>query len=156
MKGDLPLQRYLIQNGDVGTWKQLKKSEKTMERSSEIRAALNAYTDALSFSADSYLLNVDKETRSSMVRQDRLPDLKQVITTDMGMRYLYRNQVLTAMEDVKAELEYQLTKVERDGFDGTELLDLLGLAGEAMNRWLSLVPSDDVKEAFGYATEYYK
>jgi hypothetical protein len=145
--GDLPLQRYLVQNGDVDTWKRLKRSEKAMEYTSEIRAALNAYTDALSFSADSYLLNVDKATRSNMVREDRLPDVKQVITSDMGMRYLYRNQVLTSMDDAKAELQYQLLHLEKDRFDGNELVVLLGLAGEAMDRWLSLVPPDDVKDA---------
>lgn len=151
MKGDLPLQRLLIQNGDVGSWKRLKRAEKNMERSSEIRAALNAYTDALTFSTESYLLNVDKDTRSSMVRQDRLPEMKQVITSDMGMRYLYRNQVLTAMDDVKAELAYQLTLVEKvESFDGNDLLDLLGLAGTAMERWLSLVPPEDLKEALSY------
>jgi len=151
MKGDLPLQRFLIQNGDVGSWKRLKRAEKNMERSSEIRAALNAYTDALTFSTESYLLNVDKDTRSSMVRQDRLPEMKQVITSDMGMRYLYRNQVLTAMDDVKAELAYQLTLVEKEEcFDGSDLLDLLGLAGTAMERWLSLVSPEDLKEALSY------
>jgi len=150
-KGDLPLQKAMVQSGDVDAWKRLKRREKDLERSSEVRAALNAYTDALSFSGDSYVLTVDKSTRSRMVREDRLPDIKQVITSDMGMRYLYRNQVLTAMDDVKAELEYQL-KVSSSSsnggiFYGIDLLDLLGLAGEAMDRWLSLVPPDDVKEA---------
>jgi hypothetical protein len=146
MKGDLPFQRYLTENGDVSTWKQLKKNEKEQERSSEVRAALNAYTDALSFSGNSYLLNVDKATRSSMVREDRLPGVKQVITSDMGMRYLYRNQVLTAVDDVKAELEYLLS--HQDGrIDGSDLLDLLVLAEKALDRWLSLIDPNDVNDA---------
>jgi len=41
------------------------------ECDNEFRAALNAYTDALSFSGSSYLLNVDTETKSRMVREDR-------------------------------------------------------------------------------------
>lgn len=151
MKGDLPLQRALIQNGDVRTWKQLKKAEKAQERTSEIRAALNAYTDALSFS-DRYLLNVDKPTQSAMVREDRLPDVKQVITSDMGLRYLYRNQVLTAMDDVKAEFAYQVTKKSSlDGNDWTDLLDLLKVADTSMNQWFSLVDSQDVKDALEMA-----
>lgn len=146
MNGDLPFQRFLIRNGDVSSWKQLKKNEKEQERSSEVRAALNAYTDVLSFSGDSYLLNVDRAARSSMIREDRLPALKQVITSDMGMRYLYRNQVLTTMDDVKAELEYQLSNP--DGrIDGTELLNLLVLAEMALGRWLSLIDPNDVKAA---------
>ena len=54
------------------------------------------------------MLNVDRATRSSMIREDRLPDMKQVITSDMGLRMLHRNQVLTAMDEAKVELEYLL------------------------------------------------
>ena len=150
MKGDLPFQRYLIQNGDVRTWRALKAQEKKQERVSEVRAALNAYTDSLSFSSESYLLNVDKQMRSKMVREDRLPDVKQVITSDMGMRYLYRNQVITAMDDVKAELEYQITILNQESanIDSQELLKLLQKAKEAMDEWLALVDPDDVKSGF--------
>ena len=109
------------------------------------------------------LLNVDRATQSSMlVREDRLPDVKQVITSDMGMRYLYRNQVLTAMDDVKAEFEYQQSALlvktrsssdddNRVVVDWVELLDLLDVAGKAMDRWFSLIDSDDVRDAFEYA-----
>jgi hypothetical protein len=149
MKGDLPFQRYLIKNGDISTWKDLKKKEKEQERDNEIRAALNAYTDAISFSSSSYLLNVDKATKSSMVREDRLPDVKQVITSDMGMRYLYRNQVLTAMDDVRAEFEYVLANAHLDGgMDVGELLSLLVLAQKACDQWFELIDPMDVKEAF--------
>jgi len=149
MAGDLPFQRYLIKNGDVSAWKDLKKKEKEQEGVNELRAALNAYTDVLSFSGESYLLNVDRATRSNMVRQDRLPDVKQVITSDMGMRYLYRNQILTAMDDVRAELQYQLstTKSTDSGIDGVELLNLLNEAQRACDRWFSLIDPDDVLKA---------
>ncbi len=150
IQGDLPFQKALVQSGDVDAWKRLKRKEKKLEQSSSIRAALNAYTDALSFSGDSYLLKVDPKTKSNMVREDRLPDIKQVITSDMGMRYLYRNQVLSAMDEVKAELEYQLGL---SSFDGSELLDLLVLAKDAMDRWLSLVPEEDVREAMKVVVE---
>jgi len=77
----------------------------------------------LSFSGN-YLLNVDKATRSSMVREDRLPDVKQVITSDMGMRYLYRNQVITETDHVRAVFEYMLEHID-DNVDGGELQSLL-------------------------------
>ena len=87
-----------------------------------------------------------------MVREDRLPDVKQVITSDMGLRYLYRNQVLTAMDDVKAEFAYQVTKKSSlDGNDWTDLLDLLKVADTSMNQWFSLVDSQDVKDALEMA-----
>jgi len=148
MKGDLPFQRYLIKSGDISTWKDLKKKEKQQERDNEIRAALNAYTDALMFSGSSYLLNVDRATKSSMVREDVLPDVKQVITSDMGMRYLYRNQVLTAMDDVRAELEYVLAQHLDGSIDISELLSLLVLAQQACDRWFELIDPMEVKKAF--------
>lgn len=155
LAGDLPFQKLLVESGDVDAWKRLKRREKKLEKSSPIREALNAYTDALSFSGDSYLLTADSKTRSSLIREDKLPEIKQVITSDMGMRYLYRNQVLTAMDDVRAEFEYRSKQQQRDqnseskeqSGDWKELSDLLGLAGEAMDRWLSLAPSGDVEEA---------
>lgn len=153
MKGDLPFQTFLIKNGDVMTWKKLKRKEKEKEQSSEILASLNAYTDNLSFSSEQYLLNVDRKTKSTMIREDRLPDMKQVITSDMGLRYLYRNQVLTAMDDVKAEMEYQTFKRsnnntdDTDGADYRELLDLLLVAENALDRWFSLIDPQDVQSA---------
>ena len=149
MKGDLPFQRFLIVNGDVGTWKDLKKKEKDQERGNEVRAAFNVYTDALSFSGDSYILNVDKATRSSMVKEDRLPDVKQVITSDMGMRYLYRNQVLTASDDLRAEMEYVDAHPD-ETIDIDEVIKQIILAQSACNKWFSLIDSQDVNEAIQY------
>jgi len=148
MKGDLPFQRILIRQGDVDTWKNLKRSEKSRERENEILAALNAYTDFLSFSPDSYILNVDRATRSDMVRGDRLPAVQQVITSDMGLRYLYRNQILTAIDDAKAELKYLSSHVSEGAVDSGELLDLLKSAHDACDRWFGLIDPAAVKEAF--------
>lgn len=146
MDGDIPLQSYFIKSGDISAWKRLKREERAKEQVDPVRAALNTYTDALSFSGDEYLLNVDKATRSDMVRGDRLPGVKQVITSDMGLRYLYRNQVLTAVEDFRAELEYQSKHSEE--LDGEELVRLLAEADTALERWFSLIDPDDVKLAF--------
>jgi len=145
MDGDLPFQRYLVKSGDVSAWKNLKKEEKMKEKSDPVRAALNAYTDALTFAGDSYLLNVDRATRSNMLREDRLPDVKQVITSDMGMRYLYRNQVLTAIEDFRAELQYQSQHLDQT--DSAEMVKLLDDASKALKRWLGLIDSNDVRLA---------
>lgn len=116
------------------------------EQSDPVRAALNAYTDALTFSGDSYLLNVDRATKSTMLREDRLPDVKQVITSDMGMRYLYRNQVLTSIEDFRAELRFQLKNL--DQADSAELKKLMDDSNKALERWFGLIDSDDVQLAF--------
>eukprot|EP00554_Chaetoceros_debilis_P012046 CAMPEP_0194118930 /NCGR_PEP_ID=MMETSP0150-20130528/37398_1 /TAXON_ID=122233 /ORGANISM="Chaetoceros debilis, Strain MM31A-1" /LENGTH=271 /DNA_ID=CAMNT_0038810465 /DNA_START=404 /DNA_END=1215 /DNA_ORIENTATION=+ len=160
MSGDLPLQRFLIQNGDVSTWKDLKRKEKLQESEDEVRAALNAYTDVLLFSGKSYLLNVDKKTQSNMVREDALPELKQVITSDMGVRYLYRNQLLTNMEDAKAELKYQLkaasssgsSGLQYDAIEADDLLELLTEARKSCDLWLSLIDPNDVRLALETAS----
>ena len=153
MSGDLPLQLYLIKYGDVNTWKILKTKEKKLEQTDEVLAAFNAYTDVLSYSGNSYLLNVDSKTKSDMIRQDKLPELKQVITSDMGMRYLYRNQVLTAIDDARAEIKYQLyllsnnSDTKENDLDLTELLRLLIEAQKACENWFGLIDGKDVADA---------
>ena len=155
--GDLPLQKALIQTGDVDAWKRLKRREKTLEQASAIRTAFNTYTDAVSFSSQTYMLNnINAQIKSTMIREGRLPEMKQVITSDMGVRYLYRNQVLTSMEEAEAELVYQRTNSNNHTsarmWDGTELVELLTVARDAMERWLSLVPSEDVAAALKIIT----
>ena len=162
MNGDLPFQLYLIKNGDVSTWKDLKRKEKEQEKTNEIRAAFNAYTDVLSFSGNSYVLNVDSKTKSNMIREDKLPELKQVITSDMGMRYLYRNQILNAMDEVKAELQYQVKLMDGkhndtdDDVDLSELLRLLKLAQSACDKWFGLINETDLNLALTTVLEERK
>jgi len=140
----------LVQSGEIDTWKRLKRQERARESADEVRAAFNAYTSNLSFSGDSYKLNVPKEERSRMIRQDSLPDIKNVIASDMGMRYLYRNEVLTNMQDARAELRYQL---QQEDFDATELLEILRNAQASCNRWFGLIDESDVQTALEAATQ---
>jgi len=135
----------LVQSGEIDAWKRLKRQERARESENEIRAAFNAYTSNLSFSADSYRLNVPQQERSKMIREDRLPDVKSVIASDMGMRYLYRNQVLTAMDDARAELQFQIQ--QQNSVDATDLLELLRDAQKACNSWFSLIDETDVRKA---------
>ena len=135
----------LVQSGEIDAWKRLKRQERYKEQSDEIRAALNVYTTNLSFDADSYLLNVPKSERSRMIREDRLPDVKAVIASDMGMRYLYRNDILTAVDEAKAELRFQL---KQPIFDATELAELLQTSQNACLRWFSLIDEMDLQKAY--------
>lgn len=77
---------WLIQSGEIGAWRRLKRQERTRESVDPVRAALNAYTNDLSFRTDSYVFNESKELKSKLIREDRLPDVKQVITSDLGLR----------------------------------------------------------------------
>lgn len=64
--------------------------------------AFNYYTRQLSF-ADEYVLTASKEERKQLIRNDNLPSLTAVITSDLDRRDLYRNQFLTAIDDASAE-----------------------------------------------------
>lgn len=151
--GELPpLERpgaFLEQRGEIGAWRDLKRREREREGEDEIRAAFNAYTGALTFDAESYAFNAPREVRSRLIREDRLPDAKAVIASDMGVRYLYRNEVLTAMEEARAELAYQLSQ---EDLDWTELVQLLRRAQKACDSWFHLIDEKDVQEAM-YAIE---
>jgi hypothetical protein len=139
----------LVQSGEIDTWKRLKRQERRREEEDEIRAALNVYTTSLNYRSDSYLLNVESSERSQMIRQDRLPNIKEVVQSDMGLRYLYRNELLTAMQEVRAELEYQLSQKEEntEPFQMADLLQLLKQSQAACNQWFGLIDEKDVKEA---------
>lgn len=143
----------LVQRGEIDAWKRLKRKELEREEQDEIRAAFNMYTTSLTFTSVEYVLTVPKQVRSEMVRNDQLPDvLTQVIASDMGLRYLYRNDVLTAMQDSRAELRYiveqrQRRKPDDEGVDGSDLLGLLRQAQEAANQWFALIDEGDVNEA---------
>ena len=137
----------LVQSGEIAAWKRLKRQERTLEQQDEIRAAFNLYTGALNYNAESYVLNVPAAERKQMIRQDRLPDIKQVIQSDMGMRYLIRNDLLTTMEEVKAELQFQLEQKEQGAPSKEELVALLQKAQAACNQWFSLIEEQDVQEA---------
>lgn len=141
----------LVQNGEIRTWKLLKQQERAREDQDEFRAALNTYTHQLSFSADSYRWNGSAAERSQLIRQEQLPDVKTVIASDMGLRYLYRNEILNAIQDVRAELQYQRnasqSSKDDDDFDASDLLDLLQQAQSACNKWFGLIDEQDVQEA---------
>ena len=70
----------------------------------------------------------------------------------MGLRYLLRNDILTACDDARAELKYQLTKQTDESnaaekVDGQELLDLLLIAQSACTKWFDLIDEKNVQEA---------
>jgi hypothetical protein len=144
----------LVQSGEINSWRRLKRQEAQRERQDEVRAALNAYTQALAYRADAYVLTVSAKERSQMVRQDNLPDVKQVIASDLGMRYLYRNQLLTSMSEVKAELQYRCDQQRQSGstsMDVSELIVLLQDAQSACEQWFSLIEQDQVNAAVSIA-----
>jgi len=100
-----------------------------------------------------------------MIRQDRLPNVKQVITADLDLRDLYRNQVLTNVDEARAELRYLMDRWyilyngnDRnndndnnlqfvDGESQRELLLLLKNAAVACDEWFGLIAEEDVAAA---------
>ena len=140
----------LVQNGEIDTWKQLKRQEKAREDADEIRAALNYYTSNLNFDSDKIALTGNKTERSRLIREDGIPDVKTVITSDMGLRYLLRNDILTAIDDAKAELHY-LMKQSSGDVDVKDLLDLLVTAQGACAKWFELIDDKDTLAALEIA-----
>jgi len=136
----------LVQNGEIDTWKRLKRQEKAREDTDEIRAALNYYTSNLNFNSDKFVLTASKEERSKMIRDDKIPDVKSVIASDMGLRYLLRNDLLTAFDDARAEVRYQM-KQSSSSIDGSDLLELLLTAQSALNKWFDLINKEDALAA---------
>lgn len=147
----------LVQAGDYRQSQILQKRQKQMEYQNEIRAALNTYTRALQFDSKKFVLTASPTDRKRLIRTDTIPDIQTVITSDLDLRDLYRNQLLTSWEDARAELKYQLTKQPNNSltsgdeslanFDATDLLDVLKEARDACNSWFSFISTEDVEDA---------
>jgi len=142
--------------GERRQFRRLRRQQQELERADPIRAAFNAYTNNLVF-GESYLLTASKEEKSRLIRQyGQLPDVTSVIKSDLDLRDLYRNQILTAVDNAKAELQYQLKTASSstDGrvssstaFDATELLALLKEAQSECDKWFDFISESDKKEA---------
>lgn len=141
----------LLNQADVERqWGMLQYAESKREQDNEMRAAFNFYTSQLQF-ADSFALTASKEEKKRMIRNDELPSLSAVITSDLDLRDLYRNQFLTAIEDAKAEVSYQL-KQPRDSVDVTDVVELTNQAHTACIKWFGLIPVQDVQAALDTVT----
>jgi len=126
-------------------WGMLQYSESVREQNNEILAAFNFYTKQLQF-GNSYRLTASKEDKKRMIRSEELPSLAAVITSDLDLRDLYRNQLLTAVEDVKAEVSYQLLKPQ-DELDPSDVIELMNQAYTACTKWFDFISPDDVRDA---------
>ena len=136
----------LVEKGEIDAWKRLRRQEQSREQADPVRAAFNLYTDSLTFSSQNYILNVPKDVRSQLIRDDKLPDVSSVVNADLDLRYLYRNQVLNDIADVQAELG--LDEPDRD-----EVVRLLESAQTATNQWFSFIDEKDVQEAMNNALQ---
>lgn len=136
--------------GEQRQWKILRDRQLALEKSNDMRAAFNAYTNNLVF-GESYVFTGSSEERKRRIRNDDLPDVTSVIRSDLDLRDLYRNQVLTAIDDAKAELQYQLTTNEPKS--AAELTDLVQQAKKSCDEWFRFVPDADVRAAMMAAQE---
>ena len=123
----------------------LQYAESKREKSNDFRLAFNLYTQSLVF-GDTYQLTASKEDKKRMIRNDELPSLTAVITSDLDLRDLYRNQFLTSIEDAKAEVAYQVKQVPQD-IDRADAISLMADAHTACQKWFDLIPSVDIDEA---------
>ena len=125
-----------------------------MKPNKSIKIAFDTYTTYLRYD-DRYTLNVTPQEKSKMIRQELLPDVKQVIQSDLDLRDLYRNAVMSHVDDARAELRYVsglwesylLKNKWDDDLNAGELVTLLQDANSACDDWFHLISNEDVKDA---------
>ena len=130
--------------GERRQWSRLVQAERKREEASEVRRAMNIYTTNLNFDKNKYVYSGSKEEKKKLVREDRLPSATEVIRSDLDARDLYRNEVQTKLEDVRAEYLYQ------KGVGLEDLSELVGLLKEtklALDSWFGFIPDEDIKLA---------
>lgn len=129
-------------------FRRLQEQQRALERDDPVRAALNAYTNNLVYGPQ-YVLTAAPEDRSRLIRQyNGLPDVTAVVRSDLDLRDLYRNQLLTALDDARAEWQYQLSHRTADGaVSATDVLGFLRDAEGACDKWFALVDPQDAELA---------
>ncbi|KAG7372382.1 hypothetical protein IV203_018525 [Nitzschia inconspicua] len=129
-------------------WGILQAQESRTESQNELRAAWNYYTQQLEFNPSSYEWTASAEEKKRRIRSDQLPTPQAVIVSDLDLRDLYRNQMLTALDDVYAEVQYQLKQgMNGNGLEVTDTIDLMDQAHGACNKWFDMIDKRDIEEA---------
>lgn len=135
-------------------WGILQAQESRTESQNELRAAWNFYTQQLEFNPSSYEWRASAEEKKRRIRNDQLPTPQAVIVSDLDLRDLYRNQLLTALDDVAVEVQYQLKEgggpggeTDNTDLDVTDTVDLMNQAHTACSKWFDMIDKRDVKEA---------
>lgn len=128
-------------------WGILQYAESKREQDNEIRAAFNFYTRQLAF-GESHVLTASKEDKKRMIRNDELPTLTDVIRSDLDLRDLYRNQLLTDLEDLQAEVARQLSRKEpNEAIETEDVFDLMDKVYNSCSKWFGLIDSNEVAQA---------
>jgi hypothetical protein len=131
------------------------------------RKAFDTYTYAIQFDADSFTLNLPLAERKAFIRNnDSLLTASNAIISDLDLRDLYRNAVLSLLQDVSAEVKYQQfcsskptsSNSRRRNTDNYNpectLVDLSDLKlmiqklDQECNAWFDLIPPEDVFLAY--------
>jgi hypothetical protein len=131
-------------------WGILQAQEYRSESQNEFRAAFNYYTQQLEFNPSSYEWKASAEEKKRRIRSGQLPTPQAVIVSDLDLRDLYRNQLLTALDDATAEVNFQLRQArDNDGKVGdiSETVDLMKQAHDTCTKWFDMIDPRDVREA---------
>jgi hypothetical protein len=141
----------VLNQADVARqWGILQAQESSREAQNEFRAAFNFYTQQLEFNPSSYEWKASAEEKKRRIRNDQLPTPQAVIVSDLDLRDLYRNQILTALDDATAEVYFRLRQARgNDGkvVDVSDTVDLITQAHDACTKWFEMIDPRDVREA---------
>jgi hypothetical protein len=155
------ISKALNRADEARQWGMLQSQESKNERQNELRAAFNFYTQQLEFDSNSYAWTGSAEERKRRIRDDRIPTPQSVIVSDLDLRDLYRNQLLTALDDVTAEVNYQFrqqqlqkesTTADKTGgekfvVDLTDTVDLMNQVYAVCTKWFDMIDISDVEKA---------
>ena len=143
-------------------WGILQYEQRQRDAENEVRAALNYYTRQLQFDGAAFVLSESSlEQRKELIRNDAVPTLTATVTSDLDLRDLYRNQFLTALDDVTAEVVYQVkestgstsdTSFATKPVDCSDVVELMDQCTVALNKWFDLIDTKDVQDAVDTVT----
>mmetsp|Transcript_26163 Transcript_26163/g.57286 ORF Transcript_26163/g.57286 Transcript_26163/m.57286 type:complete len:359 (-) Transcript_26163:130-1206(-) len=135
-------------------WGMLQSQESKKEQENEVRAAFNYYTQQLEFNSNSYGWTGSSEERKRRIRDDQIPTPASVIASDLDLRDLYRNQLLTALDDVVAEVNYQFRQQQQKDDDAngatvdlSDTVELMNQVYVACTNWFDMIDAGAIESA---------
>ena len=121
-----------------------------LSSTTQLRKAFNTFTASLQFS-DTFSVNLPEKSqeRKQYIQQNtNLLNSRTAIVSDLDLRDLHRNQILTLVEDLRAEIQYQQGAKEEELMELGEIRDILNKVQLELDIWFGFIDENDVKEAF--------
>lgn len=124
---------------------------------SKTKKFFDTYTNALQYNPNKLTMHLTKSERKAFIRENEsLFTVSAAITSDLDLRDLHRNEIVTLLQDIAAEIDYLQRQKTCTSSEGTTVLEcnlsdlttMIHDLEKECNIWFSFIPEEDVQQAY--------